>query len=487
MNAEGKSIFQNVVVLSVTEILAAMFSIFLMMIVARKLGPEMMGIYAFGVTFVMLVQIIVDFGLTTYIQREIGRRPDQASIMLNRIFVFKLFIYTAALIVILGLTPWLAPDYPKNAVVLILIAAMFFKTNIQAVCAFFRARHMAHLEAIVRVGIRLVYTLVGIGVVWSGFGLVPLVSIELIVHILALILAVRLFHRRIARLTLGFSLKGVIDLAKAAWNFLLINVAQTVFNSIDVLMLSLLSGDRSTGYYSSALKLSEAFDPIPNAFGGAFLPVLSRYALTDRGEFHRIFNPYFRYLVLAGAGLAAVLIAQSREIVILIYGNDFIPAAATLKILAVALVITYANWSLSMAIFALDKEKAILKAFALCAAANILMNLWLIPRYAELGAAWATAASQLLFLSLQCSILGREFIRSVKLPVLALGPLAALVLTYLLITYISGYGWGLAFNLAGGFVGFIAISLLTRSVRIGEIQMAVKYIIAGKKRKKNAV
>ncbi len=52
MNTDGRIIFHNTFLLSLTEFLARVMGFILIMVVARKLGPELMGVYAFGIVFV---------------------------------------------------------------------------------------------------------------------------------------------------------------------------------------------------------------------------------------------------------------------------------------------------------------------------------------------------------------------------------------------------------------------------------------------------
>ena len=76
MEAAHRKIALNTILLSATEFLTRMVSLVLVIFVARRLGPEMMGIYAFALTFVNFFDIFISFGLERYIQREVGRQPD---------------------------------------------------------------------------------------------------------------------------------------------------------------------------------------------------------------------------------------------------------------------------------------------------------------------------------------------------------------------------------------------------------------------------
>ena len=60
MESAHRRIALNTLLLSVTEFLTRLVSLVLVIFVARRLGPEMMGIYAFALTFVNLFDIFVN-------------------------------------------------------------------------------------------------------------------------------------------------------------------------------------------------------------------------------------------------------------------------------------------------------------------------------------------------------------------------------------------------------------------------------------------
>ena len=411
----GKKIFQNIMVLSITDILAQMLSLVLMMVVARKLGPSLLGVHAFGVTFAMFIQIFLDYGLQPYIQREVGRDPDLAPSLLFQVILLKMGIMLAATVVILALLPFLAPSSPKREVVLLLSGAMFFQSNMAAVCAFFRARLVSHWEAVVRLSFRLTYTISGILTLMAGAGVITLASLEFFAMALAFFMAFWIFRRKIGPLQGSFSWSIILKLGKSTWNFLLINMFVTIFNSIDMIMLSMISGDVSTGYYSSACRLIYAFDFLPSAFMGAFLPVLSRQFVENQEDFHLTFMNYFKYVSILGIGLASVLAGVPASMIKLLFGASFVPATPTLVLMAMALMLTYINIPLSATIIALNREHNALKIFIICALTNVVLNWLVLPYYQDLGAALTTIVSQLLLLFLQAGLIGAELRNKARL------------------------------------------------------------------------
>ena len=183
MKAAQFHIARNTLLLTLTEFTSRVMSLVLIILVARRLGPVLMGIYAFGLSFVRLLEILVDFGLDRYIQREIGRRPEQSGPLFSQVFALKLVVYLIGVIVVLLLGFFLITDPLKRWVVGVLSLTIFFRSHATSTNAFFRARQQVKYESIVVLTQRLAYTSAGLAAILAGYGLLSLVSLELVAQI----------------------------------------------------------------------------------------------------------------------------------------------------------------------------------------------------------------------------------------------------------------------------------------------------------------
>lgn len=481
MTASGKKIFQNTLILTSVELLTRILSLVLIMVVARKLGPEIMGVYAFGLAFIGIFQIFANFGLEPYIQREVSRKPEISGQLMAQIFGLKLSIFLLSVMVILVFGFTAVDNDLKRQVIWVLTGTMFFQINMVAANSFFRAHQKSKYEASVRMILRLVYTTAGIAAILSGRGLLVLVGIELVAQMSACFFAWGIFIKKIDTPFHRINFTQIKTLMLSTWNFFLIRLVQTIFNSIDLVMLSLMAGDLSTGYYSATVRLTGAFGFIPTAFTGAFFPVLSRKALESKEAFIDTFVPYYKFLLLIGVGTGAVIFGLSEEFVVLLFGPEFKPASTTLALMAIALILTFANWPISTAILALDKERQSVRVFAICAGANVVLNLGLIPLLKDQGAAWATIFSQILLMVLQCRILGFAMLKKAGMLRLSIRPIITGLATWSMIWVIYRVKPGLLFPLFAAGVVFLLSSLMTRSLKIDDLLMGKSFLFKGNK------
>lgn len=179
MESTHRRLALNTLLLSVTEFLTRLVSLVLVIFVARRLGPEMMGLYAFALTLVNLFDIFVNFGLDRYIQREVGRQPDLAGPLFSQVFILKLLAYLAAAGVIFLVTITCVDGTLKRWVIWLLSLSLFFRTNITSSNSFFRAHQQAKYEALVVISFRVVYGAAGLTAILSGQGLLTLAGLEL--------------------------------------------------------------------------------------------------------------------------------------------------------------------------------------------------------------------------------------------------------------------------------------------------------------------
>ncbi|MGV8048760.1 MAG: oligosaccharide flippase family protein [Anaerolineaceae bacterium] len=469
MKAAERRIAVNTILLSGTELISRVISLFLVILVARRLGPQMMGIYAFALTFIGLFETCINFGLDRFIQREVGRRQDLAAPLYATVFQLKSLIFLLSIGVVLILSLTVVDSGIKRWVVTILSISLFFRTNVASGNAFFRACQKSGYEALVVMSFRVVYGCAGLAAILSGQGLITLVSLELIAQAGACCLSWWLFFKKIAKRGRLYSTllthfrpnrdaescqsktwENILELSRAAKDFFLIRLVLAGFTSVNMLMLPALAGDTATGFYSAALRLISAFDFLPGAFTGAFLPVLSQCTTRSLPVFIATFRPYFKYLLISGLCLAALLGGIADSFIIVVYGSAFKPAVLTTALLALVLLLDFTNLSFANALIAHNQERRNLRIFGIALLANVLLNLALIPAYQQNGAVTASLVCEVAVLMLQLRAL--EWDRTVCLELVgtASRPVLAGALGFLL-------GKGLTAWQVSPFVNFLVM------------------------------
>ena len=176
------------------------------------------------------------------------------------------------------------------------------------------------------------------------------------------------------------------------------------FNSIDMLMLGLMSNPQQVGLYSAAYRVLNQALMAYYLFTQTLYPELSRQSAAQR---IRMLQPKI-LLGLLGGGvtIAAVVVMVRRPLITLLFGHQFLAACPLLALLAWAIPLDFVTSYLGNAYIAWGMEKSILLCTGIGAASNILLNLRWIPAYGATAAAVNTLVSYLIFL-VSLALVGR--------------------------------------------------------------------------------
>jgi O-antigen/teichoic acid export membrane protein len=169
-------------------------------------------------------------------------------------------------------------------------------------------------------------------------------------------------------------------------------VAVGLFQRIDQVMLHKMSGNLVLGPYVVAVILTEQISAFPTALLSSLFPVLSRVA--DQEElFRHYLGLSYRLLMTVAFFFCAVVIPVTVPFVELFYGKEFHSSAALINVLIWSEAPLFLAVVLTNALVAKNLQRYLPITPIIAAAANISLNLLLIPKWGALGASWATVVS----------------------------------------------------------------------------------------------
>ena len=113
----------------------------------------------------------------------------------------------------------------------------------------------------------------------------------------------------------------------------------TIYNKIDITMLSALSTDEAVGYYSYAQRTVNIVLTMCSAVTAIFLPRLSYYYDNEKAVFYKLMDKGFQILCLGVVPLAVGLFLTANQAVVLLYGDSFTPTGTTIKLMCPLILI----------------------------------------------------------------------------------------------------------------------------------------------------
>ncbi|HRZ87355.1 MAG TPA: polysaccharide biosynthesis C-terminal domain-containing protein, partial [bacterium] len=116
--------------------------------------------------------------------------------------------------------------------------------------------------------------------------------------------------------------------------------------------------------------------------------------LEDRKEFLKILRTTVTVVMLIGLPIAGGFTVFSREIITLVSGRGFLPASGALVFVMWAAAVLFVNLVFLYAFVAMNRQKTAMLVSCVTLAANVLANVYLIPRFSYLGATAALVLSE---------------------------------------------------------------------------------------------
>ncbi|KKU11960.1 MAG: Polysaccharide biosynthesis protein [Parcubacteria group bacterium GW2011_GWC2_45_7] len=442
-------------------------------LLARFLGAETIGKYTFAIAFTTIFSVIADLGLQPVIVREVARAKERAEEYLRATvsvkIIFAIFAYGAVLI-----SAYLL-KYPPLTLKLIALAGVVMMLDAFHLIFWGTLRGLQNLKyeaAAMVVG-------QGITLIAGSIGLVLRLPLHVFMIALGLgslwnvIAAGVILRRHHIRISPRFNRLVLRTFARYATPFALAGIFVKVYSYIDTVLIQHIKGDLEVGWYSVPYKITYAFQFFPMALSAAVYPALANAWKVDKERARWIFDRALLYAIILSVPIAFGIAALAPEIIMSIYGNDFINSILPLAISIFGLIFIFLYFPVGALLNATDRQIVNTAFMGITMAINIMLNLWLIPRYGAVGASIAAVLTNA-FLWLGTLLWSTKIIKPSKNVARALikALLAALIMLIAVIQLKQLVYWPLTIFIGGGI--YAALLYVFRALTSGDIKILMK-------------
>ena len=195
-----------------------------------------------------------------------------------------------------------------------------------------------------------------------------------------------------------FSFKNfnIIKHLKPVFVLAIIIFLSQIYSKIDTTMIGTMCAKDKVAYYSYSQKIINMVLTLCTAITAALFPRMSYYYTNDRKQFYVLLNKAYRILCLLTFPIAIGLFIVAKDVVVLLYGSSYMESVLTIRIFCIMILIRpFGDLFCYQLVYAIRKEKIVIPASFAASVLNIIMNLLLIPAFAQNGAAIASIASEL--------------------------------------------------------------------------------------------
>ncbi len=445
--------------------------------ITRYLGQEGFGSYALVLAFISIFDILADFGLYSLMTREISRPGADEKKVASNIFTLRIVTLLIFLSLAIGAV-WLFPysTQVKIGVSIGVIASLFLSAS-QVLMGIFQKYLRTAKAALAEVIGRAVQLGLVISCIYFNLGFFSILA-ALTVGAAFIFVINFFFARRYVILGLAFNFAYWKELFKMAFPIAISIVLTLIYFKIDSIFLSLGFINRSSaspisdvGIYNIAYKVLEGLIFFPAMFVGLIMPLLSKFALSDKEQFKKIFQKTLDVLIIFIIPLIIGLLMTALPIVNLIGGKEFSASASVLQILSFAIGLIFLGNLFGVSIIALNKQKTGTWIYFSGMVFNVITNLIFIPRYSYIAASVTTVASELLVTVLMLILISKTISWLPSFKIIFKAIFAGLTMAAVIYYF---QHWNLFLIVGLGVFVYFGILYLIKGIRKEEIVSLIK-------------
>jgi O-antigen/teichoic acid export membrane protein len=371
--------------------------------VQNLVGDESYGFYFALFNFSMILNILLDVGITNFNNRNISRYNFLLPKHLSNIVGLKLvlaIVYAIFSLIIAGIIGYSKVQFHLLFFLIfnqfLVSFTLYLRSNITAL-QFFRTDSLLSVldrSLMILICSLLLYT----NILGGQFSIQWFVYAQTISYIITAVITFAIVLQKAGRFKIRFDLKFFFVFLRKSYPYALLILLMALYNRIDSVMLERLldgtTGHEQAGIYAQAFRLLDAVSMFGALVAGLLLPIFSKM-IKEREPIGDVVKLSFTLLMIPAIVIAVSSVYYDVEIMSLLYTSNTAFSADILGILMIGFVgiaSTYIFGTLLTANGSM-KQLNIMAFFGVLL--NVGLNLILIPRMQAYGSAYASLTTQL--------------------------------------------------------------------------------------------
>ncbi|MBD2611988.1 MAG: flippase [Nostoc sp. ZfuVER08] len=362
--------------------------------VARYLGVHQYGLFNYATAFVALFSSFATLGLDNVVVRDIVHDVSHKEKILGTSFWLKLFGGVSCLLLAVSTIYVLRHDDKMTIWLVAILGTAGIFQAFDTIDFWFQSQVQSKYTVVAKNTAFIITTLIKIALIQMqasliAFAWMTVVEIGLGAMGLAIAYNIKGYSFRLWR----WSFPVAKTLLKDSWPLILSGLTIMIYMRIDQIMLGEIIGDGAVGIYSAASRISEVWYFIPTAIVSSVSPTIFAAKQNNEEVYYQRIKQLLGLMVLISIAIALPMSFLSGSIITMLFGNDYAPAAGILSIhiwasLFVFIGVGTSPWFIAEGLTHLSLRRTLVGAII-----NVVLNLFLIPTYAGVGAAIATVIS----------------------------------------------------------------------------------------------
>lgn len=383
--------------------------------VQQAVGTESYGMYFAIFNFSFLLNILLDFGITNFNNKNIAQNNHLINKHFSSILVLKLLLG----IVFMVVTMLAGTLIGYSRFQLGLLAFMGLNQFLAFMILYMRSNlaglHLFKTDSIVSVLDRSLMIFFCSLLLWGHvidgpFQIEWFIYTQTFSYILTAIITFFIVFRKAPFKKLTWSRAFFLLILKKSFPFAVLVLLMTFYNRVDTVMLEriLPNGATQSGIYASAYRLLDSANMISFLFAGLLLPMFARM-LRHKESVEQLVKLAFTILLTPALVITIACIFYNEDIMKLLYREHVCESAQVFSILMGCFIATSISYIFGTLLTANGNLLQLNMMAGSGMVFNLILNAVLIPQFMALGAAFSSLITQCITASLQIYLAQRIF------------------------------------------------------------------------------
>jgi O-antigen/teichoic acid export membrane protein len=195
-----------------------------------------------------------------------------------------------------------------------------------------------------------------------------------------------------------------------AFPFALQAILGRLYFQVDTIIIGELLDATQAGYYQAGMRLLTAFMLIPSILMSAFYPRIAQSfagSINEEIDFSTS-RLLIYFLAFSGSILTIVFSLGASPIIMILYTAKMSPAIPVLRVLSLVFVVRFVAGGYGLILISSRHQRIQLIGAAIALVVNVGLNLFLVPRYGFIAAAWTSVITNVVVLAVYLTFTRKE-------------------------------------------------------------------------------
>ncbi len=383
------STFSYKLIIIVVTFIASVF-------ISRTLGPELQGKYSLVILFVTMIFNLGNMGIGVAANYFPAKKDCNLKIVFNNLLfvslVLSAVIFFVAVLIRLTTRKYFLPDITDGIIYLALltIPIRMIQLVLESFLLGLKNYKFYNFIFLLKILLKLILVIV------FYFSIKNLLLAYVFAYMISQFLVFPILNKKIKKITEITPLKFIdYSVIKKIFRFGILNhlsnLVMLLEFKIDIFLINFFSGPLNVGYYYISVIVSEISSVFSSAVNLVLFPKIAE--LNNKKKIEKIKNFGIFSSLFFSFCFSLLIFFLASPFIKIFFGQAFMPAVPALKIMA---FVTFFSNIKKIILNNLSAQNLIYLANPiniLTLVLNIVLNIYLIPRYGIIGAAYASLIS----------------------------------------------------------------------------------------------